>query len=92
MNAPSALRTTTAGLFGPFRPDVDRVEKIAQFRALGMGSAIFFGSGHPLVSALRRAENDEAAAAEALALLDATPTLTRRRLLSVFGRVTWGRR
>jgi hypothetical protein len=55
-------------------------------------SAAFFGASHPLVTELRAAETDVEAAALALALLDSTPTLTRRRMLSVFGAVTWPRR
>jgi hypothetical protein len=87
--------TSTAAsrlLFGPWSPDLrDSVERKAQFRSLATSAAAFLGSGHELVAALRSAENDEAAAAEALALLDATPTLTRRKLLSLFGAVTWRR-
>jgi hypothetical protein len=83
---------TLAAPFGPFRPDVDAVEKIAMFRSLACLSAAFFGTGHPLVTELRAAETDPDAAARALALLDRTPTLTRRRMLSVFMRVTWPRR
>jgi len=81
-----------AGLFGPFLPHLERVEKVAQFRSLATSAAAFLGSGHPLVAALRQAETDDAAADKALALLDATPTLTRRKMLSVFGAVTWPRR
>jgi hypothetical protein len=84
------LRTSVA--FGPFLAHVDRVEKIAQLRSLATSAAAFLGPGHELVSTLRRAENDEAAAAEALALIDKVPSLTKRKLLSLFGSVTWPRR
>jgi hypothetical protein len=82
---------TRVGLFGPWSPTVDPPERGKQFRALAALSAAFLGANHEIVSTLRHAENDDAAAARALELLDATPTLTRRRLLSVFGSVTWPR-
>jgi hypothetical protein len=88
MSRINALLRTSAP-FGPFVPHVDRVEKIAMFRSLACLSAAFFGIDHPLVTELRAAETDNDAAARALALLDRTPTLTRRRMLSVFMRVTW---
>ena len=79
--------------FGPWSPGLtDSAERKAQFRSLAALSAAFLGANHEIVSTLRHAENDDAAAARALALLDSTPTLTRRRILSVFGRVTWGMR
>jgi hypothetical protein len=79
--------------FGPWVPHVDPVERIAELRALQALSAVFFGpSGHELVAALRAAETDSDASTRALELLDTTPTLTRRWLLSVFGAVTWRRR
>jgi hypothetical protein len=92
MSRLEALRTTTAP-FGPWSPSaaVDPVERGKQFRSLGTSAAAFLGSGHELVAALRRAENDEAAAAEALALIDTVPSLIRRKLLSLFGSVTWPR-
>jgi hypothetical protein len=82
---------TPAGPFGPWAPHVDGVERGKQFRSLAALAATFFGTGHPIVHELRCAETDPEAAARALALLDATPTLTRRRMLSVFGSVTWPR-
>jgi hypothetical protein len=91
MHNTAALRISVA--FGPWSPDLcDAAERKAQFRSLATSAAAFLGSGHPLVAALRRAENDDAAAAEALALLDTTPTLIRRRMLSVFGAVNYRRR
>ncbi len=73
-----------AALFGPWSPDL-------QFRALAMGAAVFFGSDHAIVQELRCAEEDSEAAARALASFDELPSLTRRRLLSVFASVTWPR-
>jgi hypothetical protein len=82
---------TSVGGFGPWSPGLnDPVERGKQFRSLAALSAAFLGANHEIVSTLRHAENDDAAAARALELLDRTPSLTRRRLLSVFSRVTWG--
>jgi hypothetical protein len=93
MDRIDALLRTSAP-FGPWSPNaaVDHIERGKQFRSLAMGAAVFFGANHPLVRELRCAETDNDAAARALAMLDTTPTLTRRRLLSVFGSVTWPRR
>jgi hypothetical protein len=86
-----ATERKQAGLFGPWSPAVDPTERGKQFRSLAALAAVFFGTQHGLVSELRAAEGDAAAAARALALLDTTPTLTRRRMLSVFGAITWRR-
>jgi hypothetical protein len=83
---------TPAGPFGPWAPHVDGVERGKQFRSLAALAATFFGTSHPIVGELRCAETDSDAAARALALLDTTPTLQRRKLLSTFSRVTWGMR
>jgi hypothetical protein len=83
---------STVGAFGPWSPDVvDPTEKVAQLRSLAALSAAFLGSSHPLVDTLRKAEADNTAATEALQLLDALPSLTKRRLLSTFGAITWPR-
>jgi hypothetical protein len=76
-------------LFGPFIPGIVDVERIAELRSLAALCAVFCGSSHPLVAALRQAEADDAAAAQALELLNHIPSLTRRRLLSTFGAITW---
>jgi hypothetical protein len=76
--------------FGPWGPDViDPTERVAQLRSLAALSAIFLGSHHELVVTLRAGETDETAAARALELLDHVPSLTKRRLLSTFGTITW---
>jgi hypothetical protein len=75
--------------FGPWVPGVDAAERKAQLRSLAALGAAFLGSGSPVVMALREAEADPTKAADALAALNAVPTLRRRRLLSVFGAVTW---
>jgi hypothetical protein len=46
-------------------------------------------STHPLVAMLRRAERDEAALAQALDMVGALPSLTRRRLIASFGATQW---
>jgi hypothetical protein len=74
-------------LFGPWVAGVDPAERKAQFRALAVLAAVFSGWRNPLIGALREAEQDAAAGARALELLDALPALTRRRMLSVFAAV-----
>jgi hypothetical protein len=75
--------------FGPWAPGIDAVERKAQFRSLATLAAAFTGSSSPVVAALRAAEADPTKADAALAALNAVPALRRRRLLSVFGSVTW---
>jgi hypothetical protein len=77
--------------FGPRTPELDPTERIAQFRSSAVLAAVFFGSQHRLVAELRNGETDVEVAARALDLLDHTPSLTRRKLLSVFGAITWPR-
>lgn len=81
----------SAAPFGPWSPAVEPVERIAQLRSLASLCALMCGAHHPLVGALRRAEIDGEEAARALTLLDGLPALTKRRLLSTFGAVTWPR-
>jgi hypothetical protein len=87
-----AASNTRAGPFGPWVPGIDPVERKMQFRSLASLAAAFFGANHPLVRELRCAETDNEAAARALAMLDSTPTLIKRKMLSVFGAITWPRR
>jgi hypothetical protein len=68
--------------FGPWSPGLDPGERLARFRSLAGISAAFLGSGHRLVASLRAAETGDAAAGE---------RATRRRMLSVFGAITWPR-
>jgi hypothetical protein len=75
--------------FGPWAPDVEADERRRQFRSLAALAAAFTGSGSALVLALREAERDDNAAARALEILNDLPSLTRRRILSTFGAVTW---
>jgi hypothetical protein len=78
-------------LFGPWSPGLDPTERRAQLRSLAALAAVFTGSGSELVAALRDAEHGEAAAAHAFEVLNRLPALTKRRLLSAFGAVTWPR-
>jgi hypothetical protein len=79
-------------LFGPWSPNVDPIERIAQLRSLAGLVAVHCGSDHPLIDTLRAAETDSKAAQRAFELIDFLPTLTRRKLLSVFASITWRRR
>jgi hypothetical protein len=78
--------------FGPFVDGLDPAERARQFRSLSVLAAAYTGSGSELVRALKDAEKDYAAAPRALELLDRMPALTKRKMLSIFGAVTWGRR
>jgi hypothetical protein len=75
--------------FGPWSPDIDPTERVAEFRSLASLAALLVGSNNPLVAALRLAEQDGAAVGRALELLDGLPALTRRRLLATFGAVQY---
>jgi hypothetical protein len=81
-----------AGAFGPWRNEIEPVERIAQLRSLAALAAIYLGSNHNLVVQLRNAENNDEALKTAGALLDRIPALTRRRLLATFGAITWPQR
>jgi hypothetical protein len=81
--------TGPAAPFGPWSPGIDPVERVAQLRSLAALAAVFTGSLHPLVTELRAAETNHAAAGRALALLDGLPSLTRRRLLATFSTITF---
>jgi hypothetical protein len=89
IDAHRVVRTRAQLAFGPWAPGLDPVERAAQLRCIAGLAALFVGSAHPLVAALQAAERDPEAAAQAFAMLDALPTLTRRRVLSAFGAVTW---
>jgi hypothetical protein len=75
--------------FGPWRPEIDATERVAQLRCLAGLAAVFRGCHDPLVAALREAEHDAAALARASELLERLPALVKRKLLSTFGSVTW---
>jgi hypothetical protein len=83
----STAASRLPGKFWPLSPDVTPVEKVAQLRALCALTAVFAGSGHPLIDMLRRAETDRDAAAEALAMFDQLPSLPRRHVISTFAAI-----
>jgi hypothetical protein len=80
--------------FGPWSrsPSISPMERVAEFRSFAALSSAFLGSADPLLDTLRKAETGVDAAARALELLDAPQSLTRRRLISTFGAVSWSRR
>jgi hypothetical protein len=79
-----------AGGFGPWTAgDLSPIERAAQLRLLAGVAACFVGSANPVVTTLRRAEHDDDAKAQALALLNGIPSLTRRKIISTFGAVMW---
>jgi hypothetical protein len=79
--------------WGPWSPGIfDDVERRCQLRSLAALTAIFFGSGHMLVAELRDAERGYVYASQrALDLINCLPTRSRRKMLSVFGAITWPR-
>jgi hypothetical protein len=82
------LTKSPASFFGiDARPDP--VERAGQVGRLCGIAAMLLRSSHPLVALLRQAERDEAALAQAIDIIDALPTLTRRRLIASFGATQW---
>ena len=77
--------------YGPWSPSIHSGERIAQLRSLAALVAAAFGSDHPCVSALRRAEAGGAALQEAHTIFEKLPALAKRRLLSVFSSLTYWR-
>jgi hypothetical protein len=80
-------RRISAGLFGPFRPHVERVERVAGPRAIAALTAVFAGSDHAAVAALRQAEADVGASDQALSEFDKLPALPRRKIISVYAAI-----
>jgi hypothetical protein len=70
------------GAFGPWLRALGDCERCAQLRSLAALAAVFVGSANPLVTALRRAEQDDSELARAFALLEALPSIAKRRLLT----------
>jgi hypothetical protein len=80
------------GPFGPWSPGVDRVERVAALRALAALVAVFCGSDHVAVDALRHAEADAGALDQALAEFDKLPSLRRRHVITTYARIMSPRR
>jgi hypothetical protein len=76
-----------SGLFGPWRPNVPEAERRAGLRALAALVAVYCGSDHPAVGAMRKAERDPGAADEALKAFDGLPALKRRYVVSTYARL-----
>ena len=77
--------------YGPFCPGVPDTERIAELRSLAMAVSIFIGSAHPAIARLRAAETCRPdAVSDALNAIEALPSLTRRKVLAQFSRLTWG--
>lgn len=74
----------SAALFGPWLPGLGEPERLARWRSLRALAMVYCGATHPLTVALRAAERDPAAAAQALRCLDALPALRRRRVLATY--------
>jgi hypothetical protein len=72
------------GAFGPWLRELGDTERCAQLRSLAALAAVFVGSGNPLVAALRCAERDDVALARAHVLLEAMPSIPKRRLLATY--------
>jgi hypothetical protein len=79
--------------YGPWSVG-DQIERRVQFRSLAGLVAVLTRSSddrQQLLATLRQAETDDAAADRALVLFEGLPALTKRRILSTFGAVTWPR-
>jgi hypothetical protein len=77
--------------YGPWSPTVNQVERGKQLRSMAALAAVYLGSDHPLVGELRAAETDAMSFARAQDMVEALPSLIRRRLLSTFTAITFGR-
>ena len=64
--------------YGPWSNSVQSGERVAQLRSLAALVAASFGSDHPCVAALRRAESDAGALGPARAVFERLPALTKR--------------
>jgi len=69
--------------FGPFRADVDPVERVAQLRSLRSLVRVF-APQRELELALQAAETDAVHGARALIMFDSLPPLKRRNVLATF--------
>lgn len=71
--------------FGPWSVNIEPAERLARLRSLRAMARLIAGpTGAILVDRLRQAETDIGVLPEALAALDALPTLPRRRLLASY--------
>jgi hypothetical protein len=70
--------------FGPWVAELEPAERLARLRALRALAGVFCHRFPKFAEALRAAETDKAALAEALRLLDTLPAINRRRLLASY--------
>lgn len=75
--------------YGPWSPTCDRVERGKQLRSLATLAAVYLGSDHDIVEALRSAESDPMEFTRSQVLFELLPALTRRRMLSTFSVVSF---
>src|SRR5262249_33494074 len=87
-----AQRSPMVMPFGPWTVGVAEPDRVAGLRALAALSAVFAGSGHPVVAALRMAEAEPETAGQALSLFDKLPTLRRRQVIATYAAVMRPRR
>lgn len=74
-----------ADQFGPWRPGLDRVERVARLRSQRAICRLTLGPrGHAFAETLRLAETDDAQLEPALRQLDALAALDRRAVLCSF--------
>jgi hypothetical protein len=67
---------------------IDRAGEVGRICGI---SAMLVGSRHSLICVLRAAERDNKALARAPDLIDALPTLRRRKLIATYGATQWAR-
>jgi hypothetical protein len=89
MNDTAASRTLG---YGPWAPGIDRVECRLQMRGMSVTAYMLLGPHHPLWRTLRDGETDPTAFVRAQELVEALPSLWRRRLLATHMAITWPRR
>jgi hypothetical protein len=77
--------------YGPWSHSLQHAERVAQLRSLAALVATHFGSDHPCVVALRRAESDPGALSSAQAMFERLPALTKRKLLSTYRSLNYWR-
>ena len=70
--------------FGPWRDGLSDAERDARRREIRALALAYLGPGHPVTRALAAGGDDPAALAQALAEMEALPSLRRRRLLAVY--------
>jgi hypothetical protein len=72
--------------FGPFRSDVDPVERVAQLRTLRTLVHVY-ARDPDVEDALARGESNSRNLPKALEAFDDLPALTRRRILATFAKI-----